>query len=72
VVVSLIILVETVASNRLTAATGTRLKVASNLVQPAASHSAIVALRMFQVLRAIAVRDRAETNTGFEGVNITF
>src|SRR5215212_4930397 len=52
----LIILVETVAGNRLTSATWARLKVAPNLMQLAAGHSAVVTLRMIQILRAFAVR----------------
>lgn len=52
----LIILVETVATNRLAAATWARLKVTTNLMQLAARHSTVIALRMIQVIRTLTVR----------------
>ncbi len=52
----LIILVETVAGNRLTAAAWTRLKVTTNHVQLTAAHSAIIALLVIQIVRTLTVR----------------
>ncbi len=52
----LIILVKTVAANRLTAAAGARLKVTANLMQMTAGRSAIIALQMVQIVQTLAIR----------------
>lgn len=54
---SLIIIVKTITRNRLSTAARARLQVAADLVQPAARHPAIVALRMLQIILVVPVRD---------------
>ena len=65
---TLIVVVETVATNRLTAAAWARLKVTTDLMQSTARYSAVVTLRMIQIVRTLTVRHAVKLLTADEEV----
>jgi hypothetical protein len=59
----LVVFVEAIATDCLATAARAGLKVATNLVNLAARHSTIVALRMIQIIGAVAIRNSVELLT---------